>query len=125
MLLNSDRVKAPAAPPVLWRKARWTDGEPEVQRLLDLLPLLPPTQQQQVWQSWQVIWQTLVHSLDDPLLLGLCDAPTLPARRKLDALPFARVLLAQLAMASPSLRSHWVSTLMVTTNTVKMLEIAS
>jgi hypothetical protein len=89
----------------VWRKARWTDAEPEVQRLLDLLPLLPEPQQQQVWQAWQTIWQTVTHPVGDGP-----DIPPWhgPRRRKLDSVPFGLDLLKQLSNVSSEVRQAWL-----------------
>ena len=97
--------------PVQWRKARWTDAEPEVQRLLDLLPLLTPSQQQQIWFAWQHIWQGVIYTVEPDKrvqsnALKPFTNPT-PKRRKLDNVPFAFTLLTQLAMVSSPVRLHW------------------
>jgi hypothetical protein len=95
----------------VWRKARWTDAEPEVQRLLDLLPLLPEPQQQQVWQAWQTIWQTVTHPVGD-----VPDITTWlgPRRRKLDSVPFAHALMQQLPTVANDVRLQWANYFQIT-----------
>jgi hypothetical protein len=100
-----------------WRKARWTDSEQDLSMLLALLPVLNTEQQAFLWQQWQVLWQALTWPLmaeaeHDLLPTGATPMTTMPQRRALDAIPFYRALLTQLAMVSREQRKQWVAAVM-------------